>query len=567
MIKLNNEMRELEIREQKEIEVILANLSNQAAAYTEQLADNLQALTQLDFIFAKAAYSQSYKGSCPIFNNKGKIHIRDGRHPLLNPETVVPTTIRLGDDFTLLIITGPNTGGKTVSLKTTGLLQMMGQSGLHIPAFEGSELAVFDEIYADIGDEQSIEQSLSTFSSHMVKIVKIIEEVDSDSLALFDELGAGTDPTEGAALAISVLEHIRAFGASTVATTHYSELKVFALTTDGVENASCEFDVDSLQPTYKLLIGVPGKSNAFAISKRLGLSDAVISRAYEILSDEDVKFEDVITDLEQSRREAESERAYAKRMKQELSDLKAEIEAERKKVKESKARILEDARREAKIIIMEAKEESNAIIKDLERMRIEGKTANINEKVQKSRDKLKKHEESIDKQMKKSAQPRKTYREPIKNLKIGETVKLLDMDQTATVLKLPDSKGMVRIQAGIMKTDVHISNLERVKDNSAKDLADKYVRNTNAYQSKTKNVSTEVDVRGQLPEEALMNVEKFIDDCYLAGISPVTIIHGKGTGVLRSAVSEMLRRSKYVKSYRPGKFGEGEMGVTIVELK
>ena len=567
VVNLNNEIRDLLNREELEIEKILAGLSAEVSENSGIILADYDIVTRLDFIFCKAKLSFDMRGTEPILNDKGIIKFKKARHPLIAKDKVVANDISLGDGYNTLVITGPNTGGKTVTLKTIGLFSIMAAAGLHIPVNDESHAALFKKFFADIGDEQSIEQSLSTFSSHMVKIVKIIEEVDSDSLALFDELGAGTDPTEGAALAISVLEHIRAFGASTVATTHYSELKVFALTTDGVENASCEFDVDSLQPTYKLLIGVPGKSNAFAISKRLGLSDAVISRAYEILSDEDVKFEDVITDLEQSRREAESERAYAKRMKQELSDLKAEIEAERKKVKESKARILEDARREAKIIIMEAKEESNAIIKDLERMRIEGKTANINEKVQKSRDKLKKHEESIDKQMKKSAQPRKTYREPIKNLKIGETVKLLDMDQTATVLKLPDSKGMVRIQAGIMKTDVHISNLERVKDNSAKDLADKYVRNTNAYQSKTKNVSTEVDVRGQLPEEALMNVEKFIDDCYLAGISPVTIIHGKGTGVLRSAVSEMLRRSKYVKSYRPGKFGEGEMGVTIVELK
>ena len=567
VVNLNNEIRDLLNKEQLEIEKILAELSAEVSENSGIILADYNIVTRLDFIFCKAKLSFDMRGTEPILNDKGIIKFKKARHPLIANDKVVANDISLGDGYNTLVITGPNTGGKTVTLKTIGLFSIMAASGLHIPVNDESHAALFKKFFADIGDEQSIEQSLSTFSSHMVKIVKIIEEVDSDSLALFDELGAGTDPTEGAALAISVLEHLRTFGASTVATTHYSELKVFALTTDGVENASCEFDVDSLKPTYKLLIGVPGKSNAFAISKRLGLSDTVISRAYEILSDEDVKFEDVITDLEQSRREAETERAYAKRMKQELSDLKAEIEAERKKVKESKARILEDARREAKIMIMEAKEESNAIIKDLERMRIEGKTKDLSGKVQASRDKLKKREESIDKQMQKSAQPRKTYRETIKNLKVGETVKLIDMDQTATVLKLPDTKGMVRIQAGIMKTDVHISNLERVKDNTAKDLADKYVRNTAAYQSKTKNVSTEVDVRGQLPEEALMNVEKFIDDCYLAGISPVTIIHGKGTGVLRQAVSELLRRSKYVKSYRQGKFGEGEMGVTIVELK
>lgn len=567
VVNLNNEIRDLMNKEQLEIEKILATLSAEVAENSGIILSCYNIVTDLDFIFCKAKLSFDMNATEPILNDKGIIRFKKARHPLIAKDKVVANDISLGDGFDTLVITGPNTGGKTVTLKTIGLFSIMAAAGLHIPVNDESHAAIFKKFFADIGDEQSIEQSLSTFSSHMVKIVKIIDEVDSDSLALFDELGAGTDPTEGAALAISVLEHLRAFGASTVATTHYSELKLFALTTDGVENASCEFDVDSLQPTYKLLIGVPGKSNAFAISKRLGLSDAVISRAYEILSDEDVKFEDVITDLEQSRREAQSEKEYAKRMKAELHDLKAEIEAERKKIKESKSRILEDARREAKIIIMEAKEESNAIIKDLERMRTLGKTADISGKVQKSREKLKKREESIDKAMKRSAEPRKTYREPIKNLKVGETVKLIDMDQTATVLKLPDNKGMVRVQAGIMKIDVHISNLERVKDNSTKELTERYVKSTGAYQSKTKNVSTEIDVRGQLPEEALMNVEKFIDDCYLAGISPVTVIHGKGTGVLRKAVGDMLKHSKYVKSSRPGKFGEGEMGVTIVELK
>lgn len=567
VVNANNEIRDLINKEQLEIERILSELSVLVFKSSSVILADFDIVCRLDFIFCKAKLSFDMKATEPILNDQGIIEFKKARHPLIPKDKVVANDIRLGDSYNTLVVTGPNTGGKTVTLKTIGLFSIMAAAGLHIPANENSSAAIFKKFFADIGDEQSIEQSLSTFSSHMVKIVNIINEVDSDSLALFDELGAGTDPTEGAALAISVLEHLRAFGASTVATTHYSELKIFALTTEGVENASCEFNVDTLKPTYRLLIGVPGKSNAFAISRRLGLSEAVIARANEILSDEDIKFEDVITDLEQNRAEAAAEAAYAKRMKIELADLKQEIEKERKKLKESKARILEDARREAKIIIMEAKEESNAIIKDLERMRIEGKTGNINEKVKKSRDKLKKREESIDKQMQKSTQPRKTYREPPKNLKPGETVKLLDMDQTATVLKPADSKGMVRIQAGIMKTDVHISNLERVKDNSSKEISEKYVKTTAPYISKTKNVSTEIDVRGQLPEEALMNVEKFIDDCYLAGISPVTVIHGKGTGVLRKAVGDMLKHNKYVKSSRAGKYGEGEMGVTIVELK
>lgn len=566
VVNANNEIRDLINKEQVEIERILMKLSSYVSESSGVVLGNLDIVLRLDFIFCKAKLSFEYNATEPILNDEGIIEFKKARHPLIPKDRVVANDIFVGNGFDTLVVTGPNTGGKTVTLKTIGIFSIMAASGLHIPANENSRAAVFKKFFADIGDEQSIEQSLSTFSSHMVKIVDIINQVDSDSLALFDELGAGTDPTEGAALAISILEFLRGFGATTVATTHYSELKLFALTTDGVENASCEFDVDSLKPTYKLLIGVPGRSNAFAISRRLGLSESVIARANEILSDEDVKFEDVITDLEQSRAEAQSEKEYAKRMKNELTVMREEIEAERRKLKESKARILEDARREAKIIIMDAKEESNSIIRDLERMRIEGKTQNISDKVQKSRDKLKKRAESLDKAMKDSSKPRKSYREPPKYLKIGETVKILDLDQTATILKQPDSKGIARVQAGIVKMDVHISNLERVKDTSAKELADKYVKTTNVYASKTKNVTTEVDVRGQSLEEAIMNVEKFLDDCYMAGISPVTIIHGKGTGILRSGIGEVLKKNKRVKSHRMGRYGEGEMGVTVVEL-
>lgn len=566
VVNANNEIRDLMAKEQAEIEKILMKLSCEVAERSGIILSNLDIVIKLDFIFCKAKLSFDYNGTEPILNDEGIIELKKARHPLIPKDRVVANDIFVGGEFDTLVVTGPNTGGKTVTLKTIGLFSIMAAAGLHIPANENSKAAVFKRFFADIGDEQSIEQSLSTFSSHMVKIVDIINQVDSDSLALFDELGAGTDPTEGAALAISILEFLRGFGATTVATTHYSELKLFALTTDGVENASCEFDVDSLKPTYKLLIGVPGRSNAFAISRRLGLSESVINRANEILSDEDVKFEDVITDLEQSRAEAQSERDYAKRMKNELTVMRQEIEAERKKLKESKAKILEDARREAKIIIMNAKEESNSIIRDLERMRIEGKTKNISDKVQTTRDKLKKHSDNLDKALKNSDKPRKTYRELPKNLKVGETVKIIDVDQIATIIKVPDSKGVARVQAGILKMDVHITNLDRVKDNSAKELADKYVKTTGAYASKTKNVSTEVDVRGQTLEEALMNVDKFLDDCYLAGISPVTIIHGKGTGILRSGIAESLRKNKRVKSHRAGKYGEGETGVTVVEL-
>ena len=401
----------------------------------------------------------------------------------------------------------------------------------------------------------------------MVRIVNIVKEADGDSLVLFDELGAGTDPTEGAALAIAILEYLRAFKTTTVATTHYSELKIFALTTDGVENASCEFDVESLKPTYKLLIGVPGKSNAFAISRRLGLDEAIISRANEILSDEDIKFEDVITDLEMSRAEARNEREYAKKMKRELAELKDEVERERKKIKDSKARILEEAHREAKLVITEAKEEANAVIKELERMRIEGKVKDLGDITKKSREKLKKYDDSISRKIAIDEKPKKIAIKPPKNLKEGETVEIMDMEQQATVLKKPDSRGMVRVQAGIMKLDVHISGLKRVEDKSIKELSDKYVKSTAAYASKSRDVSPQIDVRGQNLEEAVMNVEKFIDDCYLAGISPVTVIHGKGTGILRKGISEALKRNKYVKSQRMGRYGEGEMGVTVVELK
>lgn len=569
VVNANNEIRELESKEQREIERILAALSAETAADAQLLISDYNIIAELDFIFCKAKLSLDYNGNEPELNDKGIIEFKRARHPLIAKEKVVANDIYLGEKFDTLVVTGPNTGGKTVTLKTIGLFSLMAASGLHLPLADASRAAVFEKIYADIGDEQSIEQSLSTFSSHMVNIVNILGKVDSSSLALFDELGAGTDPTEGAALAISILEYLRMFGARTVATTHYSELKLFALSTDGVENASCEFDVESLKPTYRLLIGVPGKSNAFAISKRLGLDERIINRANEILSDEDVKFEDVITELEQNRVRTQSEMEYASRMKNELSDLKEEIEAERRKLKENKARILDDARREAKLLVVNAKEEANKIIRDLERMRIEGaKSAELDEKTAAAREKLQKREKSIDKAMRSADKPKKTYREPPKNLKAGETVKIVSMGENATVLKTPSPKDRtVRVQAGIIKMDVHITDLERVKDNSVQELADRYVKSANAFSSKTKNAATEVDVRGQMLEEAIMNVEKFLDDCYLAGVSPVSIIHGKGTGVLRKGIGEMLKKHRYVKSYRPGRYGEGENGVTIVELK
>ncbi len=568
VVNSNNEIRDLHNKEQQEIERILAELSALVAENSHTIFVDYKQVINLDFIFCKGRLSLDMDANEPKLNDKGIIRYKKARHPLIDKDKVVANDIMLGGDYDTLVVTGPNTGGKTVTLKTIGLFSIMAASGLHIPAQDNSEAAIFNNIFADIGDEQSIEQSLSTFSSHMVNIVKILENAEYNSLALFDELGAGTDPTEGAALAISILEFLRTRKVTTVATTHYSELKLFALSTDGVENASCEFDVATLQPTYKLLIGVPGKSNAFAISRRLGIDERVIDRANDILSDEDIKFEDVITDLEQSRAKARQEAEENSRMKRELKELREQLEKDRIKLKENKSRILEEARREAKILVMDAKEEANSIIRDLEKMRQQGvASGSFDKKTAAMRDKLKKKEDTIDAAMARAAKPKKTYVEPPKDLKPGSSVKIIDMNQEATVLKEPDKNGNVRVQAGIIKMDVHVTNLRKVEENQSKALAEKYAKSTRAFESKSKNVSTEVDVRGQNLEEAWMNVEKFLDDCYLAGISPVSVIHGKGTGILRKGIQEYMRKHRYVKSFRNGRYGEGEDGVTIVELK
>ena len=570
VVNSNNEIRDLRNKEQQEIERILAELSAAAAENSHEIFVDYRVIAELDFMFAKGRLSLDMNAAEPRLNGKGIINLKRARHPLIDKDKVVANDITFGKEIDSLIVTGPNTGGKTVTLKTVGLLSVMAAAGLHITAGDNSDAAVFSKIYADIGDEQSIEQSLSTFSSHMVNIVKILKNVDNNTLALFDELGAGTDPTEGAALAIAIIEHLRLMGVKTLATTHYSELKIFALTTDGVENASCEFDVKTLQPTYRLMIGVPGKSNAFAISRRLGLDQRVIDRAGDILSDEDIRFEDVVTDLEQARAEARRDADENARLKRELKDLRKQVEAERIKLKENKSRILEDAHREAKIIVMDAKSEANEIIRDLERMRQKGIKAggNLDDKTSEAREKLKKREDSIDDKMKRVSKPKQTYAEPPKNLRPGELVKILDLDQEATIIKPPDGNGKTRVQAGIIKMDVHVSNLRRIDNDKQrqKEMTEKFVP-TRSFESKTKTVSTEVDVRGQYPEEAWMNVEKFLDDCYLAGISPVRIVHGKGTGVLKKHIREMLRKHRYVKSWRPGVFGEGEDGVTVTELK
>lgn len=560
VVNANNEIRDLMSREEQEIEKILSELTMLVSEQTSVITGDYKLLENLDFIFAKGSFSLDYNGNEPILNNEGIIEFKRARHPLIDKNEVVANDIYLGKDFDTLVITGPNTGGKTVTLKTIGLFSLMAAAGLHLPVQDGSSAAVFSEVYADIGDEQSIEQSLSTFSSHMVSIVNIIEHADDNSLVLFDELGAGTDPTEGAALAISILEYLKIFKIKTVATTHYSELKLFALSTERVENASCEFDVESLRPTYKLLIGVPGKSNAFSISRRLGLDERIIDRANELLSEEDIKFEDVITDLEQNRAKAQSDREYARRLKREITDLRSSLEKERQAVKESKSRILDEARREAKILIMDAKEEANEIIRELEKMRQQG-VNNFDEQVQKSRQRLKSKEESIDKKMKNAREVRKPQRKIPKNLKPGDTVRIISMNQEASVIKPPDRDGMTRVEAGIFKMDIHISNLERCEEKKETGKV------SAGFGSKAKTASTEIDVRGQTLDEAIMNVDKFIDDCCLGGVGTVTIIHGKGTGVLRKGIQDMLKRHKRIKSVRNGTFGEGEMGVTVAELK
>ena len=569
VVNSNNEIRDLKNKEQREIEKVLAQLSVLVTESSHEIFVDVINLLELDFIFVKGKMSLDMNATEPVLNDKGIINYKKARHPLIDKDKVVSNDISFGNDTDTLVVTGPNTGGKTVTLKTVGLLSIMAASGLHITAGDSSDAAVFSKIYADIGDEQSIEQSLSTFSSHMVNIVKILKNVDSNTLALFDELGAGTDPTEGAALAIAILEHLRKKGVKTLATTHYSELKLFALTTDGVENASCEFDVKTLQPTYKLLIGIPGKSNAFAISRRLGLSDAIIDRANTVLSDEDIRFEDVIGELELSRVKASRDAEENARMKRELKDLREELDREREKLKKNKSRILDEAHREAKIIVMDAKSEANEIIRDLEKMRQKGiKSGNIEDKAQKVRKTLKEREDSIDEKMKRVSKPKTSFVEPPKNLKPGETVKIIDLDQEAVVLKSPDKSGNVRVEAGIIKMDVHITNLKRVdKSNEEKAKIAQFIPPVRTFESKTKTATTELDVRGQYPEEAWANTEKFIDDCYLAGISPVRIVHGQGTGVLKKHIREMLRKHRYVVSSRPGIFGEGEDGVTVVELK
>ncbi len=564
VVNLNNQMRELEIKEQEEIEKVLATLSAMVGEHTGDIGENQRILTQLDFVFAKASLAMEMNATEPVFNEEHILNIRGARHPLLDKKKTVPIDIRLGGEYDLLIITGPNTGGKTVSLKTTGLFCLMGQAGLHIPAQDRSELSIFTEVYADIGDEQSIEQSLSTFSSHMTSIVSILKHADADSLCLFDELGAGTDPTEGAALAIAILNHLHDRGIRTMATTHYSELKVYALSTSFVENACCEFDVESLRPTYRLLIGIPGKSNAFAISRRLGLSDEIIEAASAQIGADDKSFEDLLTDLEQSRVTIEKEQQEIAAYKREVEKLKKQLEAKNERIDQAKDKILREANEKARDILQEAKDTADQTIRAFQKA---GPNASMKD-LEKQREKLRgKISEKNDKLALKNKQPASSGLKP-SQLKLGESVRILSMGLTGTVSSMPDNKGNLFVQCGIIRTQTNIRDLVLIQEkDSATAARGNRTGSGKIRMSKSLSVSPEINLLGKTVDEAMSLLDKYLDDAYLAHLSSVRVVHGKGTGALRSAVHNHLRRVKYVKSYRLGEYGEGDAGVTIVEFK
>ena len=564
VVNLNNELKELFIKEKDEINIILARLSEMTAGYEMGLKINYEVLSELDFIFAKAALAKSYNGVAPIFNEKGIIRIRKGRHPLLDPKKVVPIDVYLGETYKQLIVTGPNTGGKTVSLKTVGLLTLMGQSGLHIPANDRSELSIFEEVFADIGDEQSIEQSLSTFSSHMVNIVNILDKADSRSLCLFDELCAGTDPTEGAALAISILHKLHLYGAIVMATTHYSELKLYALTTDGIENASCEFDVETLSPTYRLLIGIPGKSNAFAISSKLGLDDTIIEDAKGRLNKKDIEFEDVLSNLEASRITIEKEQLQIEQYKKEIEDLKKKLESKHERLDQNKDKILREANEEAFRILKEAKDLADETIRNFNKYgqgnapmsQMEKERANL-------RDKLSEKEKKLS-GIKKQEMP--NHKVP-KKLHIGDTVKVLSMNLKGTVHTLPNAKGDLYVQMGILRSLVNINDLVLIDDDALTPSKKFAGSQSKIKMSKAATISTEINLIGLMTDEAISRLDKYLDDAYIAHLPSVRIVHGKGTGALRNAVHTHLKRLSYIKEYHLGEFGEGDAGVTIATFK
>ncbi len=564
VVRLNNEIREYEVKESEEIAKILASLSAMAGNYTAELDADYDILSQLDFIFAKAKLSFEYKGSEPIMNTRGYINIRKGRHPLIDSHKVVPIDVSIGDEYSELIITGPNTGGKTVTLKTIGLFSLLGQSGLHIPAADNSELTVFNDIFADIGDEQSIEQSLSTFSSHMKNIIEILAKADSNSLVLFDELCAGTDPTEGAALAISILTSLHKLRVTTVATTHYSELKIFALSTEGVQNACCEFDVATLAPTYRLLIGIPGKSNAFAISGKLGLPQYIIDDAKKSLASEDVAFEDVISDLEKSRVTIEREKLELEEYKKEVEDLKNQLKAKNERLDERSDNILQKAREEASAILREAKETADDAIRKLNKANAAGMSVT---ELKKQRQRIKDNINKVDKgRAIKSQAPARQHK--ASDFHIGDRVHVASLNLDGTVHTLPNQKGELNVTIGIMNYNVNMSDLTIIEEASEmRKLKQKSSGIGKLKMSKTASISPEINLIGMTSDEAIMTLDKYLDDAFLSHISPVRIVHGKGSGILRNAVHNYLKRQKHVKSFRLGSFGEGDYGVTIVEFK
>ena len=575
IVNLNNQLKELALKEKDEIERILAALSALAGEHTEELSSNFRLLTTLDFIFAKAGLAVDMNASRPLFNNNRYINIRKGRHPLLDKKRVVPIDIHLGEEFDLLVVTGPNTGGKTVSLKTVGLFTLMGQSGLHIPALDRSELGIFTEVYADIGDEQSIEQNLSTFSAHMTNTISILKNADEDALCIFDELGAGTDPTEGAALAIAILKHLHDKGIRTMATTHYSELKVFALTTSYVENACCEFDVETLRPTYRLLIGIPGKSNAFAISSKLGLPDEIIASAREHISEEEESFEDLLTDLETSRRTIENERNEIQRYKAEIESLKKKLEQKQERMDAQKDKILREANEEARKILQDAKNVADETIRDFQKVNVSKASIQDLEKARtKVRDKI------TEKNAKLTATQEKPTHKLLKpnQIKPGDLVKVVSMGLKGTISSKPDAKGDLFVQCGIIRSKVNIKDLVLINEDALSGNASykksyggtgspKRSGGGSIGMSKAATLSTEINLLGRTVDEALSELDKYLDDAYLSHAPSVRIVHGKGTGALRQAVHQYLRRISYVKSFHLGEYGEGDSGVTIAEFK
>lgn len=565
IVKLNNELKELSVKEKDEIEVILSNLSASCAEHAAELECNYRMLTKLDAIFARAMFSKAIKGSEPVFSHDRYINIKQGRHPLIPADKVVPINIYLGKDFNLLIVTGPNTGGKTVSLKTVGLLTLMGQSGLHIPADSGSSLAVFREVYADIEDEQSIEQSLSTFSSHMTHIVEILKYADSDSLVLFDELGAGTDPIEGAALATAILSFLQNMQVRTMATTHYSELKLFALTTPGVENASCEFSLETLKPTYRLLIGIPGKSNAFAISSKLGLPDFIIDEARKHIDEDSASFEDIISDLEQSKTVIENERLEIEHYKKEIEALKQKLEKKHEHIDDRRESILRNANEEAAKILRETKEFADKTIRDINKASKSGDTKELENSRRKTREKLDKTTDKL--AIKPKHTPHKSY--SIKDFKLGQRVKVLSMNVEGTVHSLPNSKGDLTVQMGILCSKVNISDLIILEDEPRAESGRMaaYGNTSKIKMSKSSSITSEIKLLGMTVDEAIAVLDKYLDDAYLSHIPSVRIVHGKGTGALRNAVHKHLQKCKYISEYHIAEYGEGDAGVTIAVFR